>query len=450
MSFLKTFFNFRFINNSMYLKIAFILWSLIHSITLGQYITSYISPLLIVWGGLIVIKNIFIDKPRFDKKYYLLIVMFIFSYIITIFINRNMNFWGNLKTLIWTSILMLGLFINDFKKSIEDIFNEISKIGLVIITISLIISLISIWMFFFDINFLINRIDGTKIPQGYYAARLWGIYVDPNQSCNVAIISIALSLVLLLLKINRFVLIFNIVVQFELIVLSGSRGGEIGLIFFLIGLFYLFFEEKINKIYQNKIVIRNLSLIFAVICSILIIMTFKINRKILSYVPSTVQSSIEGTVSQKIIVERPDKKTSNGRIELWIDALNLSKQIPIFGVGDRNIMIVADEKLPGSSISHQYVHNGYLHMLLGGGIVGFTIMMALILLIVIRTSSKIFNKRVFNKEYIILGIIASMIGAMLVTTVFLTEVFYQNSFTAIIIWIFMGYTIYLNENVSIK
>lgn len=451
MSFLKTFSNFRVINNSIYLKITFILWSLIHSITLGQYITSYMSPLLIVWGGLIVIKNIFVDKLIFDKKYYSLIIMFIFSYVITIFINRNMNFFENLKTLIWMSILMLGLFINDFKKSIEDIFNEISKIGLVVVTVSLIISLISIWMFFFDINFWINRIDGTKIPQGYYAARLWGIYVDPNQSCNVAIISIALSLVLLLLKINRFVSIFNVVVQFEFIVLSGSRGGEIGLIFFLIGLFYLFFEEKIlSKMYKNKKIIINLSLLFAVICSVLIIMTFKINRKVLSYVPSTIQSSIEGTASQKIIVERPDKKTSNGRIELWTDALKLSKQISIFGVGDRNIMLVADEKLPGSSISHQYVHNGYLHMLLGGGIIGFTIMMALILLIVIRTSSKIFNKKVFNKEYIILGIISSMIGSMLVTTVFLTEVFYQNSFTAIIIWIFMGYVIYLNEDISIK
>lgn len=451
MTLVNKFFKLKFLDDSVYFKITFILWTLVHSLSLGQYITSYASPIIILWGGLLVIKKIIIEKMRFSKLYYILIFSFLFSYVITIFINRNMNLVGNTKTLIWCAIMMIALFINDFSTNKENILNDICRISRAVIIGTLIISGISILLFLFNINFWVNRVDGTRIPQGYYAARLWGIYVDPNQSCNIAIISIALSLVLLLTKraLNKVVLIINIIVQYELIVLSGSRGGEIGFIFFLTCLLYLFLEKKL----QHKINVKNLRVILSFILSFILtiglISTFKINRRYISYIPKMTYKSFESSSDERvenITVERPDTTTSNGRVELWTDALKLSKDIPIFGVGDRNIMLVAQEKLPGSSITHQYVHNGYLHMLLSGGIVGLTIMMIIVVSIIISIIRKIFCKKKNNDEYLIYGILSGMIGSMLLTTVFLTEVFYQNSFTATILWIFMGYIIYLNNN----
>lgn len=448
-------FKIRLLDDSVYFKAVFLLWALVHSISLGQYITSYASPIMILWGGLLVIKKLFVDKIKFPKKYYILIFGFLFSYVITILLNRNMNFLGNIKTLLWSIIMMIAIFINDFDKSKEEIINDICRISRAIIIGTLIVSGISLLLFLFNINFWVNRVDGTRIPQGYYAARLWGIYVDPNQSCNIAIISIALSTVLLITKkaLNKILLIINIVIQYQLIVLSGSRGGEIGFIFFLTCVLYLFIERNMVNMVKGKTfrIILSIFISFAVIISI--ISTFKINRKYISFIPKTIYNTININIESKenekienITVERPDTETSNGRVELWTDALKLSKKISIFGVGDRNIMLVAQEKMPGSSITDQYVHNGYLHMLLAGGVIGLIIMMILIVDIVISILKKIIMKKNNYDEYFIYGIIAAMIGAILLTTVFLTEVFYQNSFTAIILWIFMGYIIYLNKN----
>ncbi|MDV4152777.1 O-antigen ligase family protein [Clostridium sp. AL.422] len=450
MELIEKMFKIKLLDDSVYFKITFVLWTLVHSLSLGQYITSYASPIIILWGGLLVIKKLLFEGKGFPKRYYILIFAFLLSYVITIIVNIKMNLVGNTKTLIWCIIMMIALFINDFNKSKEEILSDIYRVCRAVVVGTLIISGISILLFLFNINFWVNRVDGSRIPQGYYAARLWGIYVDPNQSCNVAIISMALSAVLLVAKrsLNKIILIINIIVQYELIVLSGSRGGEIGFIFFLTCVLYLFIEKRIELKINNKTLRVSLSIILGLILTIALMSTFKLNRKYVSFIPKTVHNTIDSSKDHEIdniTVERPDVETSNGRIELWTDALRLSKQIPIFGVGDRNIMLVAQEKIPGASITDQYVHNGYLHMLLAGGIVGLVIMMVLIIEIVVSIINKIFTKKRANSEYFIYGIISAMIGSMLLTTVFLTEVFYQNSFTATILWIFMGYIIYLNK-----
>lgn len=454
MDIIQKVFKIRVLDDSVYFKITFILWGLVHSLALGQYVTSYASPIILLWGGLLVIKSLFIDRVNFPKKYWILILGFLMSYLVTILINRDLNFFGNIKTLIWGVIMMIALFINDHNKDKEEILRDISRIGKFLVIVTLIISGISLLQFLGDMSFFVKRVDGRSIPQGYYAARLWGVYVDPNQSCNVALISLALSAVLLIRGkvLNKVVVVSNIVVQYLLIVLSGSRGGAIGLVVLVIGISYLIIE-KIFKGKIEKFALRTIaSLFLSVVLSVVLIATQGGTKKALALIPE-MNNSIRNNISSenkeysdKVTVQRPDTETSNGRIQLWTDGLKLSKKFPLFGVGDRNIMIVAQELMPGSSITKQYVHNGYIHMLLSGGIVGLFIMMVLVGDIGIVAIKNIINKKKYNDEYYIYSIISIMIASILITTIFLTEIFYQNSFTATIFWIFMGYIVYLNKN----
>ena len=46
----------------------------------------------------------------------------------------------------------------------------------------------------------VKRVDGAVIPIGYYYARLWGIYVDPNQAAVISIISMLASVIVLINK----------------------------------------------------------------------------------------------------------------------------------------------------------------------------------------------------------------------------------------------------------
>ncbi|MEG1311765.1 MAG: O-antigen ligase family protein [Romboutsia sp.] len=459
-------FKLKVLDDSVYFKITFLLWGLVHSVTLGQYVTSYASPIIILWGGLLVIKTIFIDRVNLSNKYLILVYAFLASYVVTIFLNRDLNFLGNTKTLIWGVIMMIALFVNDYDKNKEEVLNDICRISRAVVIATLIISGIALIQFFFNINFWSPRVDGRPMPQGYYAARLWGIYIDPNQACNVAIISMMLSLVVYIKNtlLNRKLLIFNIVVQYIYLVLSGSRGGEIGFIFASIVLMYLvvvyIIKDKIKGIASRMIIGFVLSFIF----TFGLISTFPETRKALSIVPNTtykMKQSIDNISSGNkdkdkekdkdkdkgnLTVERPDATGSNGRIELWTDGFELSKKFPMFGVGDRNLMIKAQELMPESSITDQYVHNGFLHMLISGGIVAVVIMLILIgIVAVIAIKKIIFNKK-YNEEYYVYSSISILIGSILITTIFLTEIFYQNSFTASILWIFMGYLVYLNKN----
>lgn len=457
-------FRFKLLEDSVYFKVVFLLWTLIHALSLGQYISSYGSPIMIVWGGLLVIKTLFIDKVWLSNKYLILVYAFLAAYVVTIFLNRDLNLLGNIKTLIWSVIMMIALFINEYSKDKEKVMTDIYRISRAVVIATLIISGIALLQFFFNFNFWVRRVDGHLIPQGYYAARLWGIYVDPNQACNVSIISLALSVVLYINNklLNRKILILNIIVQYLFIVLSGSRGGEIGLVFMLIGIFYIFIEN-LAKEKVKKLEIRVLTSLFvAFIFTFGLISTFGITRKALAVIPGytyRLKQNIDdmsgvdkGKENEKeneynsITVERPDTNSSNGRIQLWTDGFKLSKNAPIFGVGDRNIMVMADKLMPGSSITKQYVHNGFLHMLLSGGIVSVVIIMSLIINVAFVAWKKIIYKEKRNNEYYSYSIITIMIGSILLTTVFLTEIFYQNSFTATIFWIFMGYLIYLNKN----
>lgn len=59
--------NLKNFKDSIYYKLVFILWTLLHSLTFGQYITGYFSLPIILWGGVLVLKNIF-DKRGYINK----------------------------------------------------------------------------------------------------------------------------------------------------------------------------------------------------------------------------------------------------------------------------------------------------------------------------------------------------------------------------------------------
>lgn len=445
------------LRDSNYYKIVFLLWALFHNLSFGARYSGYLSYLMIIWGGLLLIRNVLIEKPKVPKILMYLIFGFLISYVITIIINRNFNLIGNTKTLIWSTISTLVLFINEYSNDNKKVYRDINIISNILVIVISIISLISISMFIFDISYFIERIDGRMIPQGYYAARLWGIYVDPNQACTIGIVGLTLALVLFIKKnlFSRIALIVSIIINYIFIILTGSRGGEIALIVVFIGLIYMLFDYLLRSKLRGYVLRKIFSVFIGIFIAICIVLSFDNTRKLLSCIPRAtiktqeyinnstgIQSGVSGG---NVTVERPDKKTSNGRIELWTDGFRLTKYAPIFGFGDRNIMLKAKELTPGSSLENQYVHNGFIHMLLGGGIVPVAIMIIFIAIIAIEAIRIFFGNKKYVKQYYIYSIISLTIVSLLITAVFLTEIFYQNSFIATIFWILLGYVVVISD-----
>lgn len=454
---IKKVYNIGILSDSNYYKIVFLLWALFHNLSFGARYSGYLSYFMIIWGVLLLIRNVLIEKTKVPKMLIYLIYAFLISYVITIIINRNFNLIGNIKTLIWSTISTLVLFINEYSNDNKKIYRDINIISKFLVIIISIISLISILMFMFDISYFTERIDGRMIPQGYYAARLWGIYVDPNQGCTIGIVGLTLALVLFIQKkvVSRSVLIISIIINYIFIILTGSRGGEIALIVAFIGLVYMLFDYLLRNKLRRYGLRKVLSVFIGMFITICIVLSFDNTRKLLSCIPRATLETQEyinnttgiqsGGSGGNVTVERPDKKTSNGRIELWTDGFKLSKYAPIFGFGDRNIMLKAKELTPGSSLENQYVHNGFIHMLLGGGIVPLIIMIIFITIIAIESIRILFGNKKYVKQYYIYSIISLTIVELLITAVFLTEIFYQNSFIATIFWILLGYVVVISD-----
>lgn len=446
--------NLKNFKDSIYYKLVFILWTLLHSLTFGQYITGYFSLPIILWGGVLVLKNIFDKRGYINKVTQFSIYAFLISYIITIFINSNSNLIGNTKTLIWQIIMMFVLFRSESWKSKDEVDSDIIKISKLIIVLTIILSLTSLIIFLLNIVYWVKRVDGAVIPIGYYYARLWGIYVDPNQAAVISIISMLASVIVLINKKYKSLsfIISNIVIQYIFMILTASRGGMIGFLFSSIVLGYLLLDYLLRNKITKDILRRCTAILISIVVSGLLLISEAPTRKVLSIIPNSINKLKDevGNESESIDIERNDLTSSNGRMVLWKDGLRLGRFSPVFGFGDRNIPVKANELTPGSSLAKKTVHNGFIHMLLSGGIIAVIIMCVLIISLAYGAVKIFFKGDKYNKDFYTTNIISVIIGVLLITSMFLTEIFYQNSFAATIFWICLGYSMYLNNYILNK
>ena len=89
----------KLLNDSVYYKIVFMIWALVHTLSFGPRITGYLSPIILLWGVLILFRNLVLKKNILRKSYLYIIFAFLTSYVITIIINKSLNIIGNTKTL---------------------------------------------------------------------------------------------------------------------------------------------------------------------------------------------------------------------------------------------------------------------------------------------------------------------------------------------------------------
>ena len=87
----RNIFNIGILRDSVYFKIFFLLWALVHNFSFGQRYTGYLSPVILLWGGLLLIRNLFIEKANVPNILMYLIYAFLASYVVTIILNRNLN-----------------------------------------------------------------------------------------------------------------------------------------------------------------------------------------------------------------------------------------------------------------------------------------------------------------------------------------------------------------------
>lgn len=442
--FSKVFRNVRFIYMCAFLFALLFMRTIIPVSTfIPSAVDSAVFSLLAVLGCAIIVVDFFTVKDMFRVKYWYILVGFLAAMFISALVNYQYEFFGNIKTLVFSAIQFLVFMPIASGWDRAKIKKSVRIIGDVLSIFMLICSVISISQFVLQIGYELTRAEGgQRICQGFYESRLYGIYQDPNYASVTGVISAFLCMYNFSKVKNIFFRVFyvvNIIVQYMYTVMSGSRTAEICLLgsIFLVG--YFFFRKYCSKLDFKRVTVVLASAVLALCCAVTVYTSVPSTKYVLQFVPSLISQKN----NEPITFERVDvvgtSDVSNLRFKIWESGLEIYTGHPVFGTSPRAQLSIAEEEYPNGFVAQKkyLLHNGYLNVLVSTGTVGAIIMLGYIVLVLAQVWKKFFCK--LQSSYDSMALIALVVVAIIaIATLFLTEIFFSNSVCALLFWFFLG------------
>ena len=425
-------------------------------------------------------------------------VAFISSYIISLILNLKYGYMSSIKTLAWLGMQLTLLFTTDSRKSSAQFKKEFNIIAYIFLLATFIAAVTSLYYLYIGYNksWVIDLGGVWRLLQAGFAwNRLCGVYTDPNYGSVMSIVSIVISIYMIRTVkhiVPRLIFTINIVAQFLYTVFSDSRTG---LVCACISIAIYTYLILINKPLKMKLVVKNvvcISLSFVVIFSLVFATNITRNsyNSLVSWIseqsatpdnsetttPSTdtvSDSQVSGITSnnetsdtesapQEQIPEQLQKPTpppstvgrgendmnndiSNRRFDLWGSAIETLKLKPIFGLSFNNIVPAVTELLPETYLINNdhgkfdNYHNVFFNILVGQGLVGALIFIAMALTAFIKSINKLRLTSKDGKNYEFYTFAFSIVVMLLLSAAFLSDIIYVISANAFIFWSLTGF-----------
>lgn len=456
--------------NTIYFKICYLMLSLFSIVPIiAQYSSKYFK-LLLVYGMLIILYDLFTTRSIFKNKYSFLFLILIASMGLSTIINFDKGLISN-GVLVCYSVIQFFILMQinpqkDYNSTRKEIFifNNIA-----IFYISL-VSLISAFCFFIGLNGEYIAYSGTKYESVMYYGvafgnRLTGITSNPNLLGIAAIIAIVCIFInWFLYSLNKWFkicYIFCFLVNFMCFIMSGSRSAAVaGSVFFVICLFSYFvhlIKDRKRFIWKN---------ILALLCSVLIVagisLTFEPLKDIIGYVPAHISlwiepTKIEGEDKDLFLEEHyvnlereQDTSIGNGRMSLWIASLKVAQHHFLFGVGNSQLIEYVEKYSPNTSLpglSGGHVHNILFQTQV---VYGFITLICIILVILVLFKDfikKIYIEKISNRVYYFpIFVSFAAIAAFFCNNMFEANILYCTSIMNCFFILYLGYFMYFIQN----
>ena len=357
--------------------------------------------------------------------------------------------------MIWTVLHLFFVFNSDYlsnKKSIKE------EIYLLFKTLVLIISAFHIH----NIYLLINRIHttvtdfgGKHHPMGLTKwGRFYGNFYDANYTTIASVCAMFMAIYLIKICKSKFEkVLFGITIFLQLVYLYFGQ-SRTGIITFAIAfLVYIF----INYIFKNININKALVLLFVLVIGVFVLPTKTLEaynylsnmnktneQKVIKKITKDEIDPVVEIKKDEMDVGRTDysKDYSNGRLSIWDSGFKVFKANKIIGIGFANILKYAKENMPKLFIvkrNFEAFHNTYLDILVSQGIVGFIIAILIFLNYILLNVKKIKFIKNDNESSYLYTILVSMIVAILVSSLFVSQIFYVNNLVTFIFWLLAGY-----------
>lgn len=419
-----------------------------------------------------------------------IITLFFVAYLASCIVNRQYGLVDNLKGLIWMVFQVYLLCSINPQTSDRALFTSFKLLSNTFIVMQTAAVVVSLGQFLTGTGYTVNVVFNDQplsLRVGFYDSRLFGVFTDPNYA------TIASLIALCLIAYNWFCAGFPkwtripygvaAVLLFAYCVLSGSRTGLLlllALAFLAGGILFTI------KLAPKAWAVRLLSFVAvgALLTGVTLVgyNTFKSalsqapglyydlmypededdtppttitttttttnsSSSSSTTTPSTTTSASKPTrpSAPSINLDRDDVNddVSNNRFAIWKDCLELVKASPVFGTGPRTHLAFANDHFDDLYVVQKgySVHNGYLALFVGTGLLGGVLMLTWLVLVVIHVLGYLFRRFTTRDQYYWPVFICTLILVVEAISAFpFMALFFCNEITDILFWLILGFT----------
>ena len=478
-------YNIKKVNFLLIFKVFYLIHVLLafNCFTFKSRILDVTSVLILLFGTVILFYKLLHYKELFKCKFILLWLLFFISYVITMIINYKYGIIGNIKGGVWLAFQCIILFCIEESYEQSTVKQELKVVSAILIAYTAVCNFIGLIMmiqsyggrFFYD--------DGSMSCYGFIWGRLWGCYTDPNHGGLITAVAILAAIYLILISKKIWLKIMygvSIALNYLYIVFSDSRSSKISLVlaFLLFLILFISFNSKETKRRWKKIGLY----VAAIVASVILYFSFNGIKNLYNYyiiqsvkemmsetaaeyetvieseaaspeevIAESIEQEKEDMIEQKTVGREQDIENdfSNRRFDIWKSSIEIFNDNKVFGVGFRNILNYAKDKLPDTYIVNNdhgefdSFHNVFFDVLVSQGIVGMVIVLALAISILYFSIKGIFIKKAGRNIEVV--VLFSMIIVLLAGSMFVSAIFYVNSPETVLFWTLLGYLVYSIE-----
>ncbi len=451
-------------------KICFLLYGLA---TLNSFFfhTKVISVLLYAAtasAGVVLIYRIINFKYFIHEKTYIVSCLFLISYILSFVLNIEYANIHAIKYLVFMGMQFFLLLAVDERKDSASLKKEILLILNVFELYMFFAALASIVLLFMGYGNIVYR-NEDMIISGFVWGRLWGVFTDPNFGSVLSSISVIISLYFCYRYSSRISILINVVnitLQLMYISFSDSRTGKLVVMIAVALYFYLRFMDVRTKMKAclKNIVCVLLAVCVAAVCATVLTMVNKGYNSVIYSVAEkryNLSDDFGDDFDQDFIKNHQlgrekdiEQDFSNRRIDLWKSAIETLKLRPMFGVSFESLVDYVKDKLPDTylvnndhGVFNNY-HNMLFNVIVGQGIVGFTLLIVMIVFSGISMIKLLLRSFGNSKEYMLNATIFTVLVSTLISSMFVTEIMYAFSANMMLFWYLLGYMLYEEKKVT--
>ena len=442
--------------NEFNVKILFVISTIFYCIPYFMVFVDSFMNLLILWAAVVVGWDLANRRDILKTHSALIGILFLSSFVCTIFLNKFSTV--NLKLLVYIFLQLCFFTYFDSRKTKEEVINELNKFSSVIIGITFLLNIISLYLFFSGYcEVFTNSVTSMELIVGRHPnSSLYGIMSNSNWTSFLELTSIGL----LKLQKKRYgktkkrekvALYLCIITLF----LTNSRGGLIGFLVFssiesAVSFIYflkrnrkkaakclVFFPILIALILSGNLAVKNISgNIFQYIQS---------RKVVLDTLDEQQEYSSISKNSSTVERDKSEKEGSNNiRVELWQAGIKVILENFLVGIGGAEIGEHVSAKLCSNTQVDSLAlasntHNIFIQTALTAGIIGVICFCVYISreflygLFYLIAGSK--NKEIEE----ITGILLSLLVSYLVINMVEADIFMSRNFMSSLFWIFLGY-----------